>query len=93
MLLPNTDAEGCAEVGERVRQALHDLGILHALNLPSKQVTVSLGVGTKMPAGGAAESTSMIEAADRALYAAKDSGRDRLVMSGQVVAWAGIKSA
>jgi PleD family two-component response regulator len=36
---------------------------------------------------------SLVAAADRALYAAKDSGRDRLVMSGQVVAWPGARSA
>ncbi|WP_283811545.1 hypothetical protein [Bradyrhizobium betae] len=36
---------------------------------------------------------SLVAAADRALYAAKDSGRDQLVMSGQVAAWAGATSA
>lgn len=46
LLLPNTDAEGCELVGENVRRALRDLGMLHALNLPSKIVTVSLGGAT-----------------------------------------------
>jgi diguanylate cyclase (GGDEF)-like protein/PAS domain S-box-containing protein len=93
LLLPNTDAEGCEQVGQKVREALREFGMLHALNPPSKRVTVSLGGATNLPASGSAECTSLIEAADRALYTAKDSGRDRLVMSGQVIAWPGAKSA
>jgi diguanylate cyclase (GGDEF)-like protein/PAS domain S-box-containing protein len=92
LLLPNTDADGCLEVGERVREALRDLGMLHALNLPSKQVTVSLGGATNIPAQATADD-SLVAAADRALYAAKENGRDRMVMSGQVLAWPGAKSA
>jgi diguanylate cyclase (GGDEF)-like protein/PAS domain S-box-containing protein len=93
LLLPNTDAEGCQQVGQWVRQALQEFGMLHALNPPSKRVTVSLGGATSLPAGGAADCVSFVAAADRALYAAKDGGRDRLVMSGQVIAWPGTKSA
>lgn len=74
LLLPNTDAEGCELVGENVRRALRDLGMLHALNLPSKIVTVSLGGATKLPSQGAMDCGSLVAAADRALYAAKNSG-------------------
>jgi PleD family two-component response regulator len=56
-------------------------------------VTVSLGGTTNMPSHGAMDCGSLVAAADRALYAAKNSGRDRLVMSGQVVAWPGARSA
>ncbi|GKQ53548.1 sensor domain-containing diguanylate cyclase [Bradyrhizobium sp. Ce-3] len=92
LLLPNTDADGCVEVGERVREALRELGMLHALNPPSRLVTVSLGGATNNPTQSVA-GESLVAAADRALYAAKEAGRDRLVMSGQVVAWPGAKTA
>jgi diguanylate cyclase (GGDEF)-like protein/PAS domain S-box-containing protein len=92
LLLPGTDAEGCARIGERVRDALRELAIPHA-NPPSNLVTVSLGGATDLPGANTADYTSLIEAADRALYAAKEGGRDRLVMSGRVLAWADAKSA
>ncbi|WP_424578575.1 diguanylate cyclase domain-containing protein [Bradyrhizobium sp. USDA 326] len=72
-----------------MQQAIHDLGILPALNPPSKRVTVSLGGATHLPASDKVHCTSLIGAADKALYAAKESGRGRLVMSGQVIAWPG----
>lgn len=86
VLLPNTGPDGCAEIGEAIRQALHDLAMVHAQNPPSRLVTVSVGAATSVPSQ-VSDSSTLVAAADRALYAAKDSGRDRLVVSGQVVPW------
>jgi diguanylate cyclase (GGDEF)-like protein/PAS domain S-box-containing protein len=84
MLLPNTDAAGCARIGERIRRKLRDAGMSHKLNFPSRLVTASLGGAVCRPGiDRSARHASLIEAADRALYAAKDSGRDRLVMAEQ----------
>ncbi|OAF01796.1 diguanylate cyclase [Bradyrhizobium centrolobii] len=85
MLLPNTDAAGCARIGERIRRAIREAGLVHMSNQASGSVTASLGGAASRPAfersaGGA----SLVEAADRALYIAKAAGRDRLMMSGEV---------
>ncbi len=85
ILLPNTDAAGCLRLGERIRRALHEAAIPHKQNPPGI-VTASIGgaicrPGLERSAGPA----SLIEAADRALFAAKDGGRDRVVVDGDVV--------
>jgi diguanylate cyclase (GGDEF)-like protein/PAS domain S-box-containing protein len=86
MLLPSTDAAGCARVGERIRNAVHDAGLVHATNPTGPCVTVSVGGAACRPAVERTAGTgSLLEAADRALYAAKDAGRDRLMMSGEVM--------
>jgi len=82
MLMSNTDAAGCARIGERIRQSLREAGLAHEFNPPSFLVTASLGGATCWPAiERSAVPASLIEAADQALYAAKAAGRDRLVMA------------
>ncbi len=43
MLLPNTDAAGCARIGGRILRKIRDAGIAHKLNSPSRMVTASIG--------------------------------------------------
>jgi len=86
VLLPNIDGAGCARIGEKIRRALHEAALPHAPNHPFGRVTVSVGGAVWRPAEErAAAPDSLIEAADRALYAAKNGGRNRLIMFGEVV--------
>ena len=75
LVLPEQDAEAATAITERLRQAVEDLRILHADGLPLGVVTVSAGVAVSAEAGDA---DGLLKAADRALYAAKESGRNRV---------------
>jgi diguanylate cyclase (GGDEF)-like protein/PAS domain S-box-containing protein len=86
MLLPNTDAAGCTRIGERIRHAIRGVNIAHASNPPSGLVTASIGGAVCRPGfERSADPALLVDAADRALYLAKDGGRDRLVMPGEVL--------
>jgi diguanylate cyclase (GGDEF)-like protein len=76
VILPDTDLDGAVTVAETIRAAVVDLGIEHA-DGPAGRVSLSLGVVS----GLAADATdgAWIEAADRLLYEAKASGRNRVV--------------
>ena len=75
LVLPEQDAEAAAAITERLRQAVEDLGIPHADGLPLGVVTVSAGVAVSAEAG---DGDGLLRAADRALYAAKETGRNRV---------------
>lgn len=76
-VLPNTDATGALKVAQGVLEQVRALGIEHINSSTRKIVTVSIGVGTTIPAAGAL-ADELVKAADKELYNSKKTGRDRL---------------
>lgn len=72
VILPAADAQLARNVAERIRTTVAGYAWPHA------GVTVSIGVAC---ASGTVEAGTLIDAADRALYAAKSDGRDRVTMA------------
>jgi diguanylate cyclase (GGDEF)-like protein len=80
LVLPNTNSQGAVLVAERLRTAIESLEIVHSKSDVSKHVTISLGVATMMPSLNSSHA-ALVEAADQALYLAKQEGRNRIKMS------------
>lgn len=76
VLLPRTTSLRAMAVAETIRRAIAELAVPHADN-EGGIVTVSIGVATAIPAAGDA-SASLVEAADAAVYRAKEAGRNRV---------------
>ncbi|MEM8677130.1 MAG: EAL domain-containing protein [Cyanobacteria bacterium P01_G01_bin.67] len=75
IILPHTPQSGAAKVGELVRNAVKQLEIPHHNSLVDSVVTVSVGVASTVP-DAIDNPQLLIEAADLALYQAKERGRD-----------------
>jgi len=74
-VLPNTDHEGAVFVAQRIADEVNRLDINHEYNLQFGKITVSMGVSTTIPVNDV-EAIELIEAADKALYKAKSSGKN-----------------
>jgi len=75
ILLPGTDRDGAVRLAKMLRSALHRRAIPHSESSKTI-VTVSIGVANILDRF--ATPAELVAAADRALYAAKKHGRDRI---------------
>ncbi len=79
-ILPETGSEGAANVAEAMRAAVAALGITHRFSATAPTVTISVGVASMSPSrADEVGHLALLQAADRALYEAKRSGRNRAI--------------
>ncbi|MFC4258672.1 GGDEF domain-containing protein [Marinobacter lacisalsi] len=78
IVLPGTDRAGAVTIGEQARKAVEALRIAHP-DSPAGVITLSLGSATSDR--GHNTVTELLDAADRALYRAKEAGRNAVVFA------------
>ena len=79
VLLPGTDAVAATAVAERIRRRISETTVLAVPELAAA-VTASVGVAVHLP-GATEDPEEALVRADRALYAAKRRGRDRVMVA------------
>jgi len=80
VILPNTDRDGATFIAEKVCQAVNKLEIPHEASYVGGFVSISIGIASILPERQVSP-RSLIESADKALYLAKDQGRNRVVFN------------
>ncbi|MEC9314852.1 MAG: sensor domain-containing diguanylate cyclase [Pseudomonadota bacterium] len=77
MVLPETDAEAAQKIAQRCQQFIFKQQIPHAESAVSQILTISIGSGTLIPSHKD-ELRDFVDRIDRALYQAKQAGRNRI---------------
>ncbi|KAF3999293.1 sensor domain-containing diguanylate cyclase [Glaciimonas immobilis] len=80
VLLPGTDMDGALLIAENIRLSIASLAIAHA-GSPLGIVTISAGIDVLIPVRHKNNALQLLQAADKALYAAKTGGRNRVCCS------------
>lgn len=79
LILPDTDATAARQLAEAVRAAIEALAVPHEHSALG-QVTISIGLAT-LASGAEMSCTSLVRAADEALYRAKRAGRNQVCVA------------
>jgi len=77
LILPDTDREGAMTVANNCRSSLAEMELPNGFDIDAKNVTVSIGVSTMYPETNL-NANQLVKISDRALFEAKDSGRNRI---------------
>ncbi len=80
VILPNTNTQGALAIAENIRSAVEKCSIPQQASLFLNHVTISLGLATIKPAKFKTSELAL-KMADTALYRAKESGRNRVVVA------------
>ncbi|MEH7300472.1 sensor domain-containing diguanylate cyclase [Neobacillus drentensis] len=75
IILPKKDAHEARFIAERIRQEIEQLNIPHEWSKLNRSVTMSFGVASLIPKQDK-NPLELLELADKALYQAKDNGRN-----------------
>ncbi|MCG7392280.1 sensor domain-containing diguanylate cyclase [Microvirga sp. ACRRW] len=83
VVLPDTNDEDAAKVAEAIRAGVEALAVQHQANPPSHILTISIGSVTQSPAFNRSHTgpADLIHMADKALYRAKQGGRNRVAIA------------
>lgn len=75
-MLPETNGKQAYQVMDRIRQ----LVIQQSLHLPQQAIAITISVGIAVWTPEILTLDQFLERADRALYQAKQQGRDRIIL-------------
>ena len=81
VILPGASTQDAGQVAERIRAAVQALGVAH-IGGKTGCVTVSVGVASLDEEYEVASVSELVTAADRALYIAKEAGRNQVQIAG-----------
>lgn len=78
MILPRTGIEGARAIGERICTVVEASQVPHERSTVGRWLTVSIGAASLVP-GEHQDIRELVETADRRLYQAKTTGRNRVI--------------
>lgn len=76
VILPETDLDATQQIAEKMRLTVEELMLKHEFSEVAQVITISLGVVACIPSGDSPN--KLLQAADKALYQAKENGRNRV---------------